>query len=217
MKARREIKQERAVRTRKEILDAAIHLFGRRGFLATTMTEMAKAIKMTPGALYWHFATKEDLLLASVEELQQRYVEQFALVIDEDHRQLPASEQLRRFFERSQDFVREHREYGVFLGVLMGEAAENSERIAGAIRGLLDLFVRTVASIVQRGQTDGELRQDVKPDIVAQAMVSAHIGGVLQLNLFRETLSFDDMFDVLANVTIDGLIDANVRSRGVSR
>ncbi|NBU64215.1 MAG: TetR/AcrR family transcriptional regulator, partial [Chloroflexia bacterium] len=27
------------------------------------MAELARAIHMTPGALYWHFPTKEDLLL----------------------------------------------------------------------------------------------------------------------------------------------------------
>src|ERR1041385_7956617 len=70
--AKREIKQERAARTRVEILEAAITLFARRGFLATTMAELAKAIRMTPGALYWHFPTKEDLLLAAIDELHER-------------------------------------------------------------------------------------------------------------------------------------------------
>jgi len=63
---KREIKQERAVRTREEILEAAIREFSSRSFEATSMAQLAKAIRMTPGALYWHFPTKEDLLLGAL-------------------------------------------------------------------------------------------------------------------------------------------------------
>src|SRR4051812_28323580 len=94
--AKREIKQERAARTRVEILEAAITLFARRGFLATTMAELAKAIRMTPGALYWHFPTKEDLLLAAIDELHQRYLNEFVDLLSE-HRKLTAREQLLSF------------------------------------------------------------------------------------------------------------------------
>ena len=47
--AKRAIKQDRAVKTRQDILNSAITLFARRGILATTMSELARAIHMTPG------------------------------------------------------------------------------------------------------------------------------------------------------------------------
>ena len=91
--AQREIKQERAARTRVEILEAAINLFSRRGFLATTMADLSRAIRMTPGALYWHFPTKEDLLLAAIEELHSRYQAEFLPLLTE-RRILSGREQL---------------------------------------------------------------------------------------------------------------------------
>ncbi|HEY8211140.1 MAG TPA: helix-turn-helix domain-containing protein, partial [Myxococcaceae bacterium] len=57
--AMRPIKQERAARTRAEIIEKAVRLFSQQGYQATTMVDLARAIKMSPGALYWHFPTKE--------------------------------------------------------------------------------------------------------------------------------------------------------------
>lgn len=47
-----------------EILDAAARLFARSGYAATSMRDIATEVKMLPGSLYYHFASKEELLLA---------------------------------------------------------------------------------------------------------------------------------------------------------
>src|SRR5688500_7897155 len=66
-------KKQQAERTRKRILDAAIRLFAKRGYVSTSMSDLAEAVKMTPGVLYWHFDDKEALLLAALEDLERRF------------------------------------------------------------------------------------------------------------------------------------------------
>jgi len=50
------------------ILDEAARLFRERGYAATSMRDIAAAIDMLPGSLYYHFAAKEDLLVAVYEQ-----------------------------------------------------------------------------------------------------------------------------------------------------
>lgn len=50
------------------ILDAAAQLFREKGYAATSMRDIAAAVDMLPGSLYYHFAAKEDLLVAVYEE-----------------------------------------------------------------------------------------------------------------------------------------------------
>jgi len=50
-----------------ELLDAAAALFAQRGYAATSMRDIALAVKMLPGSMYYHFASKEELLLAVYE------------------------------------------------------------------------------------------------------------------------------------------------------
>ena len=47
---------------RGEILRQAAQVFRERGFHGAGMREIAKALGMTPGALYYYFESKEDLL-----------------------------------------------------------------------------------------------------------------------------------------------------------
>jgi AcrR family transcriptional regulator len=55
------------------LLDAAARLFADKGYVATSMRDIAQDCGMLPGSLYYHFAAKEDLLVAvyerGVEEL----------------------------------------------------------------------------------------------------------------------------------------------------
>jgi AcrR family transcriptional regulator len=48
----------------QELLDAAAHHFAQHGYAATSMRDIAVAVNMLPGSLYYHFASKEELLIA---------------------------------------------------------------------------------------------------------------------------------------------------------
>jgi AcrR family transcriptional regulator len=50
------------------LLDCAARLFGERGFHGTTIRDVVRDVDMLPGSLYYHFAAKEDLLVAVYEE-----------------------------------------------------------------------------------------------------------------------------------------------------
>jgi AcrR family transcriptional regulator len=62
-------KEEDNPRPRRDaILAIAASLFRRHGFDRTSVREIAQAMDMTSGSLFYHFATKEDLLVAIMEE-----------------------------------------------------------------------------------------------------------------------------------------------------
>jgi TetR/AcrR family transcriptional regulator, cholesterol catabolism regulator len=57
---------------RVQLLDAAARLFARRGFHATSMRDIAKAVDMLSGSIYYHFSSKEEMLLAVYAEGARR-------------------------------------------------------------------------------------------------------------------------------------------------
>jgi len=60
-------RQTSKARTRQRVLDEAQRLFRERGYAATSLEQIAEAADVTKGAIYGHFASKEDLLLSAVE------------------------------------------------------------------------------------------------------------------------------------------------------
>ncbi len=204
--AKRAIKQDRAVKTRQEILSSAITLFARRGILATTMADLARAIKMTPGALYWHFPTKEDLLLAAIEELNGRFVSSFEPILQQAAK-MTAKEQLLAFCGQVANYLHANREHGIFYGMVGAESAENSADVATALREALDVYVTAIAQIVRYGQEKTkEFRTDVDARTIANAVIFGNIGVVVQHNLFRDTLSYTPIVHSLNEVLVRGLL-----------
>ena len=65
--------KEEAMKTRARILTSALALFVRRGYAHTTFADIAAKMKMTKGAVYWHFSTKGDLLLALIAEMRAKF------------------------------------------------------------------------------------------------------------------------------------------------
>ncbi|MFB7341130.1 ScbR family autoregulator-binding transcription factor [Streptomyces hydrogenans] len=55
--------QARAIRTRRIILDSAAAVFAERGYERATIGEILARAGVTKGALYFHFASKEELAL----------------------------------------------------------------------------------------------------------------------------------------------------------
>jgi AcrR family transcriptional regulator len=57
--------------TRDRILNAALDLFIEKGFDKTSLREIAEQIGVTKAALYYHFASKEDILMALHQRLHE--------------------------------------------------------------------------------------------------------------------------------------------------
>jgi AcrR family transcriptional regulator len=63
--------------TRERLLEAAVTTFAQQGYHGTTVSELERAVGLTPGsgALYRHFDSKEALLLAAVHAYGDRMAE----------------------------------------------------------------------------------------------------------------------------------------------
>src|SRR5262245_23042131 len=62
---------ERSEATIGELVDAARHLFRTRGYAATSIEDIVRRARVTRGALYHHFDSKEAVFRAVVEEAEQ--------------------------------------------------------------------------------------------------------------------------------------------------
>jgi len=51
------------VKTRTKILDVSAALFSKHGYTGTALRDIAKALNMKAGSLYYHFDSKEQLIL----------------------------------------------------------------------------------------------------------------------------------------------------------
>lgn len=68
--------------TREMILRTAATLFFERGYAKTKVMDIARAVGITPAALYWHFASKEDVLFEYLQGAIETFNERIREAIE---------------------------------------------------------------------------------------------------------------------------------------
>lgn len=73
--------KEDALKTRRRILASALSLFVKKGYERTTFTDIASRLGMTKGAVYWHFDSKEKLLVTLLDEMLKKFKRQISALL----------------------------------------------------------------------------------------------------------------------------------------
>ncbi len=157
---------------RAQILDAAQACFSRKGYHGATMDDVVRESGLSKGSLYWHFESKDEVLLA----LFDRYVDEFFAAWDPSALPIDASlvELVSGGAELFLEKMAEQRDLAqTWLGFLEHPVAR--ERMA-------ELYVRareTLTAILQRGVERGELATD-SPGAIAAGLTGLCEGIFLQ-------------------------------------
>ncbi len=79
--------------TRDEILEAAAQIFRQKGYHAASMQDIADAVKLQKASLYHHVNSKQEILLALLDQALDMLIEGMERVLALD---LPPEEKLRQ-------------------------------------------------------------------------------------------------------------------------
>jgi AcrR family transcriptional regulator len=85
-------RKEQKEQTRMSLVERAEDLFAKKGIAATTTADVAKALKLSHGTVFIHFATRDDLVMAVVERFGERLAAEFGRKLADD---LPLQQLLR--------------------------------------------------------------------------------------------------------------------------
>jgi AcrR family transcriptional regulator len=179
------IRKAKAAETRAALLDSARRLFAERGYLNTKITDITKEAGRSTGSFYEHFASKDELLAALLEGIEEHAHELVNPALHPPEHDLTDREQLRRHIEVAWTVMREHTPVvsALFQSMVAAEP--------GSGRAWRDLAAETAVlrrhleySAAQGKDLPGE------PELVAAA-----IGSMLSMLSYALTSSQDRDFD----------------------
>ncbi|OIJ96783.1 TetR family transcriptional regulator [Streptomyces sp. MUSC 14] len=126
-------KQQRRGNTRQRIQDVALELFAEQGYEKTSLREIAERLDVTKAALYYHFKTKEEIIVSLFEDLTKPMAELIEWgrgqpstldtkreIIRRYSAALAGAEPLFRFMQENQATVRELRIGDIFKDRMRG-------------------------------------------------------------------------------------------------
>ncbi len=176
-------RSERKAATRARLLDAAARVYARRGFAGATLEEVAAEAGFTKGAVYAHFGSKENLLLALLQEhLTGQIAEQLELFdrerSDRDRptwqRPLAGSDSWMRRLGEDPDPFR--------LFVELWSYAQRDEKLRVRLAGGLDALRTTFVRFGADSAADAGVET---PQAAHEQFASALIGLILGLGLLK--------------------------------
>jgi TetR/AcrR family transcriptional regulator, acrAB operon repressor len=170
------------------VLDAALRVFGREGYAATRLADIAAEAGVTRGAVYWHFTDKADLYSALMQERASRLVALHEEALSPAAKRAPMAA-IERLLVRSLEYLQDDPEFRAamqlnwFKTELSDELAAGFQHKVAGLRRLVD----AVAELLRGAVEAGEAGADVEPRAAAVATVS-FLNGLMSLALMDPEL-----------------------------
>jgi len=159
--------------TQARILDAAVALFARRGFEATSITAIANRAGVSRAAVFWHFGCKQSLFQESCRQMLRPFVEELAKSLEEDD----PHNRLFQLFNVYEDFVAQNRSTIEAIVRWVLESPTLRSSLVTPLLSLHDDFTRDVRETLE------EIIDDREEAAVLAAGLMSLLGGNLLLSL----------------------------------
>jgi AcrR family transcriptional regulator len=191
----------------KAVREQAFALFGRHGYEGVSIGDIARAAKLSKGALYWHFDSKEELYLDCQRQLHALFN---GYIFDPMRREGDGVTRILMLFTGLGRMLRDSRVTQGVAGYWLIPSRPGIERIEQAQRAFEAACVETMTETLRLGVVQG--RFDYKDDLdeMARAIIALveavilpmrqqstdevqRILGVLARSLFRAYATADDL------------------------
>ncbi|MBS2033020.1 MAG: TetR/AcrR family transcriptional regulator [Deltaproteobacteria bacterium] len=198
---------------KEQILGAAARVFAKLGFQKARMDDIVAASGLSKGALYWYFASKDDLIVGLLDRIFGGSVHQLEAALEEGG---PVPAQLRRLaqtilhdVERSQALIPITYEFYV--------VAMRSKAVRRYIRAYYARYRKSLVRLLHQGQARGELRPELDADVAALSFVALIEGLILVWVIDPEAVRFPRDIAAAVEQSLQGMELAPTKGRKTER
>ena len=193
--------------TIQKILDTAEGLFIVKGYDHASLQDIIRATGLSKGAIYHHFASKEDIFFAVCDRIGQRNSQVLSKVRDDP--ELNGLEKLRTMFKVS---LQPERQAKMFC--MMPYLIDNAKFLVSELRSIFaEVVPDFVEPVIRQGMADGSIQTD-RPRALAEVMIllaDGWINPIVQPTTPEEIQDRCAVYNELfRSFGIDGLIDEEI-------
>ncbi len=149
---------KKAELTRKLVLDIAARLFSSQGYNATPLREIASAANMKAGSLYYHFDSKESLML----EVLNIGIKRIDASVRQQLDALPGDADFSDILESAMlGHLKAILEFGDYASTNIRNYGQIPEKVRVAAMPIRDRYEDAWRAVLQKGQEEGAICDEV--------------------------------------------------------
>lgn len=184
---------------RIKIADALRVLLEKKDFSAITTAEIAKTAGVTEALIYKYFKDKRDLLYQVLAE----YLEHYHFRAHTDLKGIKgASNKIRKLIWTHINVYATDR---VFAKILLLDVRSFSDYYTSGTYKLVKKYTDILLEIIQEGMKDQEIRDDIPPVFLRQAILGSIENVCLTRVVFGRKISPDDLTEKLCEFVFKGI------------
>ncbi len=162
-----------------EIIRVSIELAAEKGVDSVTTQDMADAMQLTQGAIFRHFATKDDIWVAVVEWIRDRLMKVVGKAADDATDPLNAIE---RMFFAHITFISKH---PAIPRLLFSELLhKKNSKLRQLIEGIISGYKAKIAGLLDAAKSQSLVSDDLDSQSAAVLYIGMIQGLVMQSSIF---------------------------------
>jgi TetR/AcrR family transcriptional repressor of nem operon len=182
---------------KEKIIRESLRLFSLKGFISTSIHDIMENAKTSKGGLYYHFKSKDDLLVEVLNEARKLWRQKNLAGLDEIDKPVA---KIKKLLENYRDRYLKDRE--TFPGgcIFVTLSVELDDQNPAFSRMLNDGFARLKAMIKRllgQGKGSGELRAEVNTEAVTEMIFSGMLGASVIYGTEKSSDGLNDCIDAL--------------------
>ena len=196
-------KQEQRRASIQRLLDSALHLFVSKGYRSTNLEQIAGDAKLSKGAVYFYFGSKQAVLLELLKRVRAIAVDE---ALETAKKAGPkASDQIVAFLHHQAKLGVTHRDEVLLLILMSLEFGARDGAVSGIIRRIYQRLYAFVEKLIRAGRASGELRTDLSPRELASVIMANHDGTFLEWYRRPGSLKGTALVRALREVVLSGV------------
>lgn len=190
------------------LLASALRLFVSQGYRATNLEQISGEAKLTKGAVYFYFRSKEAVLLELLNQVQGVVVDQAIQAVEEGGGR--PTDRLVAYVHYQANLGITHRDEVLLLILMSLEFKEREGEVNDFISRLYKRQRGFVEGLVRAGQESGEFRTDVRTRELAATVLAIHDGTFLEWFRRSSTLKGPELVRALRTMVLGGIVAGSV-------
>jgi len=204
IKKRSNHKNLQSQETANRILYEAMRIFLAKGYHGTSIEDITRAARLTKGALYWHFKSKEDLLKRIVEEYEKRFLDGMIQAVSGVNGGI--LDKIEKYFRYNAAFSYYNRELCVSFDTLAAELVGAHHGIETEFRRVYRKYQKFLSNLIVQGKKEKVFKREMDEDLSALVVIAFHVGILLQWSMNKDEIDGEAYVNTFKKIMLQGLM-----------
>ena len=190
--------------TANRILYQAMRIFLEKGYHGTSIDDITRAAKLTKGALYWHFRSKEDLLKTIIGEYERRFLDGMIQAVN----QVKGSflNKIEKYFRYNAAFAYYNRELCVSFDTLAAELVGAHHGVETEFRRIYKKYQRFLSNLIVQGKKEKFFKKEIDENLAALVIIAFHVGILLKWSMNKDEIDGEAYVNTFKKIMLQGLM-----------